>query len=107
MWLKEHNKKYYKDIIIDDGHLAALPVDGVPDVIKAGIQYETNESMVNDEYHGYVPESYFADHADIEVSSVEDNINKGNNNSLDVIPLQYLGVMDSDLSKVLSNKLMG
>jgi hypothetical protein len=65
-WLRKHNKKYYGDIIIDQGRLAALPIDDVPDAIKAGIRYETNESMANDEYHGYVPESYFADHADIE-----------------------------------------
>jgi hypothetical protein len=67
VWLKENNKKYYGDIIIDQLRLAALPVDDVPDAIKVGIRYETNESMASDEYHGYVPESYLADNTKLKV----------------------------------------
>jgi hypothetical protein len=46
--------------------LGGVTVDDVPDAIKVGIWYETNESMASDEYHGYVPESYLADNAEVE-----------------------------------------
>ncbi|KAG9124525.1 hypothetical protein FRC07_011299, partial [Ceratobasidium sp. 392] len=106
-WLKEHNKKYYGDIVISDARLEALPVDGVPDAILAGIRYEDDESMADNEYRGYVAESYFADNADVEaVSSVENYRSEQEGDNPDVVPLQSLGVMDNDLSKVSSSELM-
>ncbi|KAG8690963.1 hypothetical protein FRC09_011779 [Ceratobasidium sp. 395] len=107
-WLKEHNKKYYGDIVIDQDRLNALPPDGVPEVISEGIRYEPDQSMANDEYHGYKPDSYFSDQADVEaVTSVEDDPSADDNGGPDVIPIQYLGVMDNDQSKVPSDELMG
>ncbi|KAG8714622.1 hypothetical protein FRC09_017417 [Ceratobasidium sp. 395] len=107
-WLKEHNKKYYGDIVIDQDRLNALPPDGVPEAISEGIRYEADESMANDEYHGYKPNSYYSDEADVEaVTSVEDDPSADDNGGPDVIPIQYLGVMDSDQSKVPSDELMG
>jgi hypothetical protein len=66
IWLKENNKKYYGDIIIDQERLYALPIDGVPEAIELGIRHETNELMANDEYSGYVPDSYYDENGDIE-----------------------------------------
>ncbi|KAG8700967.1 hypothetical protein FRC09_005642 [Ceratobasidium sp. 395] len=107
-WLKTHNQKYYGDIVIDQDRLNALPPDGgVPDAIKAGIRHETNELMVNDEYHGYVPETYYSDNADIEgVSHAEGNPEEDLDDGPDVIPLQCLGVMDNDLSQVSPDEFM-
>ncbi|KAG8724916.1 hypothetical protein FRC09_012081, partial [Ceratobasidium sp. 395] len=100
--------KYYGDIVIDQDRLNALPPDGgVPDAIKAGIQHETNELMVNDEYRGYVPETYYSDNVDIEgVSHAEGNPEEDLDDGPDVIPLQCLGVMDNDLSQVSPDEFM-
>ncbi|KAG8771619.1 hypothetical protein FRC12_003491 [Ceratobasidium sp. 428] len=107
-WLKTHNQKYYGDIVIDQDRLNALPPDsGVPDAIKAGIRHETNELMVNDEYRGYVPETYYSDNVDIEgVSRAEGNPEEDLDDGPDVIPLQCLGVMDNDLSQVSPDEFM-
>ncbi|KAG8793842.1 hypothetical protein FRC12_001393 [Ceratobasidium sp. 428] len=64
--------------------------------------------MANDEYRGYKPNLYYSDEADVEaVTSVEDDPSADDNGGPDVIPIQYLGVMDSDQSKVPSDELMG
>ncbi|KAG9103234.1 hypothetical protein FRC07_010054 [Ceratobasidium sp. 392] len=106
-WLQQHNKKYYGDIIIDTDRLNALPPDNIPEAITRGFRYESNESMAEDEYYGYKPDWYFADEANVEaVTSVQDDPNADNTEGADVIPLQYLGVMDNDQSKVCSDELM-
>ncbi|KAG8788988.1 hypothetical protein FRC12_014015 [Ceratobasidium sp. 428] len=114
-WLKENNLKYYGDIIIDEGRLKALPTDGVPDAIRAGVQYETNELMANDEYRGYTPESYYTNNFGVEelnndasslfttriaVSHSNDDDLEADKGGPNVVPLQYLGVMDNDLTRV-------
>ncbi|KAG8724803.1 hypothetical protein FRC09_013989 [Ceratobasidium sp. 395] len=105
-WLKENNKKYYGDIVIDKARLNALPFDGVPEAIQTGIRHETNESMVGDEYNGYVPETYHDENADVEaVVPVGSDAIEVDEDHPDVIPLQYLGVTDSDLSKVSSEEM--
>ncbi|KAG8730428.1 hypothetical protein FRC12_020274 [Ceratobasidium sp. 428] len=107
-WLKENNPKYYGDIIIDQARLAALPSDGLPDAIKVGIRYEDNELMVNEGYSGHVPESYDAEHSDDEeVPDSDDDGSEESNDDPDVIPLQHLGVMDNDLTKVSPDESLG
>ncbi|KAG8761320.1 hypothetical protein FRC12_009424 [Ceratobasidium sp. 428] len=105
-WLKENNKKYYGDIVIDKARLNGLPFDSVREAIQMGIRHETNESMVGNEYNGYVPETYYHENADVEaVAPVGNNAIKADEGHSDVIPLQYLGVTDSNLSKVLSEEM--
>ncbi|KAG9089047.1 hypothetical protein FRC07_012415, partial [Ceratobasidium sp. 392] len=99
-WLQQHNKKYYGDIIIDTDRLNALPPDNIPEAITRGFRYESNKLMAEDEYYGYKPDSYFADEANVEAATpVQDDPNADNAGSADVIPLQYLGVMDNDQSQ--------
>ncbi|KAG8723929.1 hypothetical protein FRC09_001109 [Ceratobasidium sp. 395] len=118
-WLKENNPKYYGDIIISQTRLDALPDDGIPDAIRVGIRYENNELMANDEYRGYVPGAYYAEHTATEGTIHfwfsgayspprvdDDGINEEDDDDPDVIPLQYLGVMDNDLSKVSSDNFV-
>ncbi|KAG9125041.1 hypothetical protein FRC07_009215 [Ceratobasidium sp. 392] len=106
-WLKENNKKYYGDIVIDESLLEALPENNVPPEVLGGIRYEEDESMAEGEYTGYAPESYFANNGDTEaVSLVEDTRGDEESDNADVIPIQYLGVMDNDLSKMRSDKLL-
>ncbi|KAG8778335.1 hypothetical protein FRC12_025033 [Ceratobasidium sp. 428] len=96
------------DIIINADRLNALPTNNIPEAITRGFQYKSNKSMAEDEYYGYKPDSYFGDEAKIEaVTSVQDNPNTDNTGGANVIPLQYLGVMDNNQSKVCSDKLMG
>ncbi|KAG8720194.1 hypothetical protein FRC09_009959 [Ceratobasidium sp. 395] len=97
IWLQKNNPKYYGDIKIDKTRLRDLPSDGVPEAILAGIRYKTNEAMADEEHQGYVPESYYSDNADTEDEECDDG---------DVIPLQHLGVMDNDLTKMPTDELL-
>ncbi|KAG8722175.1 hypothetical protein FRC09_006693 [Ceratobasidium sp. 395] len=106
-WLKENNKKYYGDIVIEWSHLDDLPEDRVPEAVLAAICYEEDESMADNEYSGYVPGSYSLNNPEAEgVLSVEDTRGEEETDQEDVILLQHLGVMDNNLSKVLSDELM-
>ncbi|KAG8751960.1 hypothetical protein FRC12_012178 [Ceratobasidium sp. 428] len=64
--------------------------------------------MANDEYRGYVPGAYYAEHTGAEAAPPvdDDGANEEDVDDPDVIPLQYLGVMDNDLSKVSSNNFV-
>ncbi|KAG8681191.1 hypothetical protein FRC08_015793 [Ceratobasidium sp. 394] len=105
MWLKTNNKKYYGDIEIDPSIVAELLVDGVPDAIQVNLHHEEDDSMVSAEIGGYVPDTYVDDNVETEVLSPSECPNDNDSEGADVVPLQYLGIMDNDLSKILSNEL--
>lgn len=54
-WLKEHNPKYYGDVIIDPIHLAALPEDDVPVEIMGVIRKSSSVGITTQESAGYAP----------------------------------------------------
>ncbi|EUC56046.1 ATP-dependent DNA helicase PIF1, putative [Rhizoctonia solani AG-3 Rhs1AP] len=104
-WLHDNNPKYYGDIVVDDSRLERLPEDGVPEEIITNMRHEPDESVLNVELDTYVPSNE-------EGSDLEDDVDASasgapkENTGPDVIPLQFLGVMDTDLSKVSARELM-
>ncbi|TFY54238.1 hypothetical protein EVJ58_g8977 [Rhodofomes roseus] len=54
-WLKEHNQKYYGDIIIDMDRMHALPEDDIPVEILANMRHEDHVDVVDVENDTYVP----------------------------------------------------
>ncbi|CUA73486.1 hypothetical protein RSOLAG22IIIB_05336 [Rhizoctonia solani] len=106
-WLKTNNPKYYGNIIIDRSRLNKLPIDGIPDEIYHSIRHDEDVSNIIAESDGYVPMEDEGE--DIEGGGFhrENSPDRESvNNQADVVPLQYLGVMDNDLSKVSTNELL-
>jgi len=54
LWLKAHNLMY-KDIIISEEQLEALPENGTPNEILSTAKYSTDMESVTREHKGYVP----------------------------------------------------
>jgi len=54
LWLKAHNPMY-KDIIISEERLEALPENGTPNEILSTAKYSTDMESVTREHEGYVP----------------------------------------------------
>ncbi|KAG9095744.1 hypothetical protein FRC07_011040, partial [Ceratobasidium sp. 392] len=106
LWLKYNNKKYYGNITIDPTRLAELPADEVPPAIATNIQCKDSDAMIEAESEGYVPDSYLEDNSDTEALSPTGCSSDFELDDATVIPLQSLGVMDNDLSKMSSNELM-
>jgi hypothetical protein len=65
-WLKINNTKYYGDVIIDPVRLAELPEDDVPPAIRVNIRHEEDNSMINAETDGYIPDIDSDEDPDIE-----------------------------------------
>ncbi|KAG8786677.1 hypothetical protein FRC12_016382 [Ceratobasidium sp. 428] len=106
IWLQKNNR-YYRDIKIDGTRLDALPDDAVPELVQAGVRHEANKAMAEDEHQGYAPDSYFTDNADEEAVPLTKNDAEGEDHGgPDIIPLQHLGVMDNDLSKVSTEEFI-
>lgn len=57
-WLKEHNPKYYGDMVIDDARIGMLPDDDVPIELLSIIRQSTDVDVVTQETRsaGYVEE---------------------------------------------------
>jgi hypothetical protein len=55
-WLKANNPRYYGNVEIDEGRLAQLPEDEVPDEILSIVRQSTDEGMVDQESDGYIPQ---------------------------------------------------
>ncbi|KAG8764488.1 hypothetical protein FRC12_008073 [Ceratobasidium sp. 428] len=126
LWLKNNNQKYYGDIDIQSSRLEELPPNGVPEVITINIRYEEDDTMIGAELGGYVPDSYIDDNADVEgqyrvtgkwIIFQYNNVffhlvlaptgcpDDGAPDDASVVPIQCLGVMDNDLSKISLNEL--
>ena len=54
-WFKENNPKYYGGIEIDQGRLAQLPEDDVPEELLTIIRQSTETGIIDHESAGYVP----------------------------------------------------
>ncbi|KAG9093512.1 hypothetical protein FS749_014256 [Ceratobasidium sp. UAMH 11750] len=108
-WLRDNNPKYYGDIEIDDSRLALLPDDGgVPREILVNMHQETDDSVLNAEADSYVPdhegeELGLADSGQAFPPNAEHD---GEESVGDVVPLQYLGVMDNDMTKTSTRDIM-
>jgi len=50
VWLKDHNPKYYGDVIIDAERLSALPEDDVPLEISSIVRQSTDLGIVDQWY---------------------------------------------------------
>ncbi|QRV95124.1 Helitron helicase-like domain at N-terminus [Ceratobasidium sp. AG-Ba] len=106
LWLKNNNQKYYGDIEIDSERLAELPVNGVPQAVQVNFRFETDDTMIEAESGGYVSDAYIDDNEDSEAMAPTIDPSDSSDDDPTVIPLQCLGVMDNDLSKLTSNELM-
>ncbi|CAE6416282.1 unnamed protein product [Rhizoctonia solani] len=116
----------YQNIEISDIALTNLPVGAVPDEIMATIQYEPDLEKAQRESESYyqndlpvesnVPQvhngintgiSNLADNANTSIrdAAITDNETETNHNVPDAIPLQYLGTVSTDLSKVSTEEL--
>lgn len=54
-WLKAHNPKYYRDIVIDAERMQSIPEDDVPMEILANMHHEKHVDVVDTENDTYVP----------------------------------------------------
>ncbi|THH07769.1 hypothetical protein EW146_g9213 [Bondarzewia mesenterica] len=93
-WLKENNQKYYGEIEISADRLCALPEDDVPDEILATMCHDVNTDVTERENESYV------------LLGDEQDDRDEDEHELGVIPLQYLGVHDTDLAGTRSSDLM-
>ncbi|CEL56332.1 hypothetical protein RSOLAG1IB_11903 [Rhizoctonia solani AG-1 IB] len=105
-WLQENNPRYYSKIEIDNERMTKLPIDDVPFEVMVNIHHEEDISIINAETGGYAPTSGeddlsntmdFPEHTETSGALPLDP---------DVVPLQYLGVHDNDLTKVPVDELM-
>ncbi|KAF8145651.1 hypothetical protein K438DRAFT_1735322 [Mycena galopus ATCC 62051] len=87
---RTNNPKYYGHIQIDEARLRALPEDDMPLAITSVIRQSTDTGIIDQESDGYVPR-----HEEFESA-----------NDPDVIPLNFTGTVDSDLSKLSANEMM-
>ncbi|KAH0832151.1 hypothetical protein J3R83DRAFT_13062 [Lanmaoa asiatica] len=55
IWLKANNSDYYGDIEIDEGRLAQLPEDDVPEELMCVVKHSEDTGVVEQESDGYVP----------------------------------------------------
>jgi hypothetical protein len=53
-WLKEHNPKYYGNIVIDHERLSRLPEDAIPVEISSTVRYSNDEALIDQESSPYV-----------------------------------------------------
>ncbi|THU78170.1 hypothetical protein K435DRAFT_700671 [Dendrothele bispora CBS 962.96] len=90
---KEKGNEYYRNIEIDPTRLAQLPEDDIPYEIESVIRRCDDEGVVLEESAGYVPTEDFEE---------DDYKSK----SPDVIPMQYTGGVDVDLTKLTASELM-
>ncbi|THH14182.1 hypothetical protein EW146_g6117 [Bondarzewia mesenterica] len=93
-WLKENNQKYYGEIKISADRLCALPEDDVPDEILATMRHDVDTDVTERENESYV------------LLGDEQDDGDGDEHELGVIPLQYLGVHDTDLAGTRSSDLI-
>ncbi|KAG1859029.1 hypothetical protein DFJ58DRAFT_715769 [Suillus subalutaceus] len=130
VWLKANNP-LYADIQISEDLLARLPEDEVPEEIISIIRHEASDDVAMRESEGYVPSEQVAydqreHHIYLEYKALDDQImlelqgqgtlNAGNHDveglspdsrdGSSVIPLQFLGITDTELSKLPLNDLM-
>ncbi|KAG2125704.1 uncharacterized protein EDB93DRAFT_1110038 [Suillus bovinus] len=103
MWLKCHSE-IYKDIAISDEHLYGLPEDDVPMEILSIIQHKTDVGLVQKESAGYVPCDDSEMNNTIEVEK-DENVMEVEHDA-NVIPLQFLGVTDTEMNSLSLNELM-
>ncbi|KAG9015584.1 hypothetical protein FRB94_000189 [Tulasnella sp. JGI-2019a] len=130
VWLKQNNPHYH-NMEISDERLEAIPEDDVPEAILANVRQDEDPDAVERERDGYVPGD-----ADSEVGEedgepskadqcIKDAMTPGTNKAhsadnsddsdhndaddnpeADVVPLQFLGITDTDLSKASTQELM-
>ncbi|KAF8195697.1 hypothetical protein K438DRAFT_1968205 [Mycena galopus ATCC 62051] len=111
-WLKTNNPKYYGHIQIDEARLRALPEDDMPLAITSVIRQSTDTGIIDQESDGYVPRHEEFESANghglIPNASFENELDVGQTESddPDVIPLNFTGTVDSDLSKLSANEMM-
>ncbi|CUA71576.1 Structural maintenance of chromosomes protein 4 [Rhizoctonia solani] len=104
-WLKSNNPKYYRNIKIDRSRLSNLPVAGVPSEIYHNIRFEEETSNIAMESDGCTTTADEVEELEGEGFHLGDNAEDEDANP-DVVPLQYLGVMDNDMSKVPTHELL-
>ncbi|CEL62289.1 DNA repair and recombination protein pif1, mitochondrial OS=Schizosaccharomyces pombe (strain 972 / ATCC 24843) GN=pif1 PE=1 SV=1 [Rhizoctonia solani AG-1 IB] len=104
LWLKENNPKYYGNINIDSSRLNELPVNDVPDEIKINMRQEEYPAFITTESEGYVSgNNIYEEAGDISSLPLEDEHTCDNP---DVVPLQYLGAMDNEGTKITSRDIL-
>lgn len=60
-WLQANNRKYFGDIQIDNDRLMQLPEDGVPVEIESIVRHNDDDTAIDAENGGYVPEEEAGD----------------------------------------------
>ncbi|KAI0076309.1 hypothetical protein K474DRAFT_1598157 [Panus rudis PR-1116 ss-1] len=99
-WLKANNP-YYEDICIENARLELLPEDDVPVEIWSLVREECREEVLEQERAGYIPTGEDGTRESSESADLTDNAARPN-----VIPMQYLGVIDTDLTEVSSHDML-
>ncbi|KAI9061025.1 hypothetical protein FKP32DRAFT_1613227 [Trametes sanguinea] len=101
-WLREHNERYYGDIVISANRLALLPEDDVPEELLLSVKQCNDAEVAMQESAGYVP--------DPEEDDLGPPTEKGQrpvfDRPPDVVPIQVAGAIDTDLSKLSATDLM-
>ncbi|KAJ3559330.1 hypothetical protein NM688_g415 [Phlebia brevispora] len=88
-WMKQHNRKYYSAIVIDQERLRLLPEDDVPEEVMAVIRQTDDPDIAAKESATYVPDDTNDD------ESFGDDSDDAN-----VIPMRSLGIIDTDLTEL-------
>ncbi|KAG9092535.1 hypothetical protein FRC06_011888, partial [Ceratobasidium sp. 370] len=101
----------YADIEISEDALAQLPEDNVPVEILVAIRHEENVERAQQEADSYLNNESAGpgvaqNPLGQNVVAVEDLGNNATDNIPDVIPLQFLATIDTDLSKVSTEELL-
>ncbi|KIL55634.1 hypothetical protein M378DRAFT_90614 [Amanita muscaria Koide BX008] len=105
---RNNHPKYYGDIEIDPDRLLLLPNDDIPDELLGVVRQATDTGIVDQESAGYVP----PDGDSVPVSTVRSRaISLTKESSIaptqaDVIPLQFSGTVDTDLTRLTANEMM-
>jgi len=111
LWLKSNNTKYYGDITLDLSHLERLPADGVPDEILATIRQDGIAEHADMEEEGYVPHDdvlgefsigtlyYYAYFLGAR-NTDDQRDNQSEDVDADVIPLNFVGMLDTETTEV-------
>ncbi|KZV82190.1 hypothetical protein EXIGLDRAFT_778907, partial [Exidia glandulosa HHB12029] len=121
-WLKAHNPMY-AGFTIDEAHLQALPEDGVPIELAATLRGSDDDSAAQRERETYVPDEEGEraeddepeDSTTVPLSSLLDDDDDSDggvagtseqNLQGEVVPIQTLGIEDTDLTNVSTRELM-
>ncbi|KAF8325100.1 uncharacterized protein EI90DRAFT_3019274 [Cantharellus anzutake] len=101
-WLIEHNK-CFSEYTVDQAVMASLPEDDVPLEILASMRQETSSHILLREHDSYVPGDFSDDYGN--VSEGAEPPNKQYDEG-DVVPLQYIGSSQTELTAVSTSDLL-